>query len=76
MSRFTEEQLEFLQKYIELGKDQEGLPYISSVICDVGGDVFGKIGGSVYGRIDGDVFGKIGGFVCGTVHGGTLHERG
>jgi len=69
MSKFTEEQLEFLQEYIELGEDEEGLPYISSVKCSIKGDVRGKIEGSVLGKIEGDVYGDIEGDVGGNIRG-------
>lgn len=63
MTKFTEEQLEFLQEYIELDEDEEGLPCISKVKCsikgNVEGDVFGYIGGSLWMKIGGNAVGDF-----------------
>ena len=72
MSKFTDEQIKFLEQAVTLitlpgGKLSIG-SVNGSVLDGVNGSVFGKIGGEVYGIVEGNVWGNINGNV-GSVNG-------
>ena len=78
-SKFTEEELEYLEENITLTRDG-GFIVIDDVNCDVAGsirgDVCGDIEGNVRGDIDGDVDGCVGGDVLGSVQGDVYGNVG
>jgi hypothetical protein len=65
MTKFTKEQLEYLEANVEMCEDRLG---ISNILCDV----MGNVSGYVYGDIEsvlGDVNGDVDGHVYGTING-------
>ena len=76
MSKFTDEQIKFLEQAIEL-KTVDGKIRIRNVYNDIDGfvlgnvraDVRGNVGGSVGGNVEGSVEGSVGGNVWGKVYG-------
>lgn len=74
MSKFTEEQLKFLEKVIKLGKDEEERPCILKVRCSIKGNVWGDVEGDIGGSVRGNVEHNINGIVFGCVKGNVWRD--
>tara|TARA_R110001606_G_scaffold5658_2_gene25832 strand:+ start:279 stop:542 length:264 start_codon:yes stop_codon:yes gene_type:complete len=77
MTKFTKEQLEYLEANVDMCDYRLG---IKNILCDVtgnvGGYVYGDIEGYV-GSVDGDIYGTVYGTVMGNVGDvfGTINGR-
>lgn len=69
MPKFTEEQIEMLERVVDLTEDGKGILHVRA---NVGGSVWGSIEGTVWGYIEGNVDGYVGGYVGGNVVGPIL----
>ena len=70
MTKFTKEQLEYLETNVEMCEDRLGINVIRGDIYSyVGGNIHGNISGNVGGIIYGDISGNVGGNVLGDVEG-------